>query len=986
MPDLSMQSASQRFAHRNQRRNEMRSPLRLIFALALLVAALPAAAQLNPYNPYVGGKNKVRWDDFEWKVYETPHFRISYYDRVEPSLEKIASYAESSYDDLARKLNFQILEPIPMIAYATHAEFEQTNVIVGFIPEGVGAFATPVRNRMVLPIDLPEKELQALIQHELTHIFQYEIFFGGRRGRAIYARPPLWFMEGMASYYGNDEDSRDEMYMRDAALSDQLPPILRAPQGFLAYRYGHKVFEYIEEEWGEDVVRDFVFSFRGNFGGQVERPLAKVFNFEPEEFDAAFRTWMRRKYEHAMDRGLPTEFGRKFKVPGFLDSNQTSPDISPSGDLVAAFTTYKQDVDVAIFGLPDRQLYKNLTKGLTTKYQYLVAQGLTTAPAEGRDLAFSPDGNYVAVFARTERTRSLLLLDVRKGGIARTYDIELPLDQAAQPAYAPDGRTVAFRAVSGGLFDIYLLDLETGGVSNLTNDEAYDAAPAFSPDGQQLVYTSTRGGAGKLVRLDLADPTRREQLTFGPGEDEGAAFSPDGERLYFASDRQDGIFDIYRLDLATRDLTRLTHVIGAAINPVPAQTLEGERVGFQAYSNGIWGLYGADANQGEKIGTSEPPSETIELEPFVPAVSISVDPDKGERVKRRRLFLEDAGAFVGIDTTNQVLGQAYITLSDQYGDRRVQILLDSVDTFSNFLVSYLNLEPRLQWGAQVYDSRSYFITGYDPIGFRPTSKQQIYRFTAAEFNLRYPFNSYYRATARAGYLDRRYDQPFADPFTGQIGFRSIQNQAPYVGLGLAGDTTFWKSYGPHKGTRWETRYYYAYDTDGGGALTQNVEIDARAYVPTSQRSEFALRGWAGYAVGNQPWIYAFGGLDTLRGYPTYSLSGNRTFFANLEWRFPLIDRIDLAFLRLGGIRGRVFLDVGAAWFESDAGDRFNMFGEPGFDFMTDGTLVDGVSSYGFGLDLNAFGLPMHWDWVKIWNFDTTLSDGWQTTFWIGIRF
>jgi hypothetical protein len=54
--------------------------------------------------------------------------------------------------------------------------------------------------------------------------------------------------------------------------------------------------------------------------------------------------------------------------------------------------------------------------------------------------------------------------------------------------------------------------------------------------------------------------------------------------------------------------------------------------------------------------------------------------------------------------------------------------------------------------------------------------------------------------------------------------------------------------------------------------------------------------------------------------------------------------------------------------------------------MTDGTLVDGVSSYGFGLDLNAFGLPMHWDWIKIWNFDTSLSDGWQTTFWIGIRF
>ncbi len=952
---------------------------------AVLLAALPVSAQLSAYDPYIGGKNKVRWDQFEWKTYDTPHFRISYYDRVEPSLDKIASFAESAYDEIARKLNFQILEPIPMLCYATHAEFEQSNVIVGFIPEGVGAFATPVRNRMVLPVDLPDHALQSLIQHELTHIFQYEIFFGGRRGRAVYARPPLWFMEGMASYFGDDEDSRDEMYMRDAVLSDRLPSIAYPPVGFLAYRYGHKVFEFIEEEYGEDVVREFVFAFRGNFGGQVDRPLGKVLNLDPEEFDAAFKTWARRKYSAYSERGVPNEFGRKFRVQGFVDSNQTSPAISPSGDLVAAFTTYKQDVDVAIFGLPDRQLFKNLTKGLTTDYEYLVAQGLTVAPAEGRDLAYSPDGNFVAVFARTERTRSLLLLDVRKGGIARRVDIELPVDQATQPAYTPDGRGVAFQAVANGQFDIYLLDLETGSIRNLTDDEAYDAAPTFSPDGSLLVYTSSRGGAGKLVSLDLADPTRREQLTFGEGEDEGAAFSPDGERLYFASDREDGVFDIYRLDLDTRDLTRLTYVVGAALNPVPGVTPEGERVGFQGYSNGVWGLYGADATQGENVGRSVPPEEQVELEPFVPAVSITVDPAKGEKVTKRPFFLEDAGAFVGVDTTNQILGQAYFSLSDQYGDRRIQVLLDSVDTFSNFFVGFLNMESRLHWGAQLYDSRSYYISGYDPVNFNPISRQRTYRYTAAEGIVQYPFSTYYRVSGKAGYLDRQYDQPFVDPLTGQIGFRSIDNQAPYVGLGAAGDTTFWRSYGPHKGTRWEAQYYYAYDTDGGGALTQNVNLDARAYLPTSRRSEFALRLWIGMANGNQPWIYTFGGLDTLRGFPTYSLSGNRTAFTNIEWRFPLIDRLDLAFLRLGGIRGRVFLDVGAAWYENQAGNRFNQFGEAGFDFWQDGALFDGVSSYGFGLDVNLFGLPMHWDWVKIWDFDTSLT-GWETTFWVGVRF
>jgi hypothetical protein len=195
----------------------MKRPL-VLAVVAVLFAAPPGFSQGF-------GKNKVRYDRFQWKEYSTPHFRISYYDRVEPSLPKLASFAESAYDELARKLNFQIPEPIPLIAYATHADFEQTNVIVTFIPEGVGAFAEPARNRMVLPVDMSDLELQRLIQHELVHIFQYEILYQGKLGKALAARPPLWFMEGMASYLADDEDARARAVMRDASASDQVPSV-----------------------------------------------------------------------------------------------------------------------------------------------------------------------------------------------------------------------------------------------------------------------------------------------------------------------------------------------------------------------------------------------------------------------------------------------------------------------------------------------------------------------------------------------------------------------------------------------------------------------------------------------------------------------------------------------------------------------------------------------------------------------------------------
>ena len=168
------------------------------------------------------------------------------------------------------QLNFQIPKPINLIYYATHSDFEQTNTLLNFIPEGVGAFALPSRNRMVLPIDLPDEKLQQLIAHELTHVFQFEILFGGN---FIRARRP----ERAAVVHGGHG-----LLLRQRR-GQQGPdgPARRGPRrpgpgdrrssgiyGFFAYRFGHAVFDFIEAEWGKDAVRDFVFEFRNQIGAE----------------------------------------------------------------------------------------------------------------------------------------------------------------------------------------------------------------------------------------------------------------------------------------------------------------------------------------------------------------------------------------------------------------------------------------------------------------------------------------------------------------------------------------------------------------------------------------------------------------------------------------------------------------------------------------------------------------------------------------------
>lgn len=944
---------------------------RTLAPLLALVIAAPAGAQYF-------GKNKIRYDRFDWQVYPTPHFRISFYDRSRPSLEKVASFAESSYDELARRLNFQIPEPIPMLIYATHAEFEQNNIIVEFIPEGVGAFATPARNRMVLPVDLPDQELQQLIQHELTHIFQYEILFQGKLGKAVASRPPQWFMEGMASYFADDEDARARAVMRDAVFADRVPSVGDNVSGYFAYRFGNRVFAFIAAQWGDEGLRDFIYEFRNTLGSKVEKALKRAFDLDVEEFDGQFRAWLRKQYQdEAADRGEPREFGPAFRAEEGKNSWDTSPVASPAGDLVAAFSTVRRDLDVVLFGVPDRRLFRNLTKGRTSRYEYLVAQGLSVGPDRGRDLAFSPDGDRIAVFARRERGRVLLLLDVVNGGIAREY--EIPVDQAMEPAFSRDGSTVAFRAFAGGQADIYVLDLTTGAVTNFTDDPAYDASPTFAPDGAHLIFSSQAGGDAKLFEASLADPTSRRQLTFGPGNDEGAAFSPDGKTLYFASDRDRGIFDIYALDLESRALTRFTSVIGAALNPTPVPTRDGERVVYQAYTRGGWQLYVTDPAQGRPAGQEEPPQEVKERPPFVPSVSVAVLPEKVEKPNKRQLFVEDAQVLVGINEDQTFISQTYLSFTDHYGDRRLGVLLESVSGYSNIQVSYFDLSKRLQWGASVFDDRSYFV-GYNTLTDRVVRIEQVYRQTGAAAFVQYPLSRYTRLEGVGGYFNRDAYYPYAVDWEGQpyIFWVPASNSVPFVEAAITGDTTLWQNYGPHAGYRYRVSASYLHDLDEGGKLSGDLRLDARAYLPLSQRNELAVRLWGAYANGAQPSIFWFGGLDTLRGYEYHSFAGNRAAYLNVEWRFPLVDHFVMPWLYLSNIRGRFFVDVGAAYFDLP-------WYKQDFDFMSGGRLKDGAASYGFGMSMTLFGLPVHWDFVKRWDFSSTLSDR-RTTFWIGYRY
>ena len=189
-----------------------------LLALGLIGFAADQVSAQTPYVPYYG-KNRIRYNDFKWRIYTTDHFEIYYYPDVEPQLERVTSYAESAYQQVSSDLKHDLAFKVPMVLYKTQSEFQQQNIEPGELPEGVLAFAEPYRDRMVLPIDEPSDALYRLITHELTHIFEFDIIPRSLLRRGL----PLWVDEGLSDHMTGYWQPFDLMSVRDAAIADIVP-------------------------------------------------------------------------------------------------------------------------------------------------------------------------------------------------------------------------------------------------------------------------------------------------------------------------------------------------------------------------------------------------------------------------------------------------------------------------------------------------------------------------------------------------------------------------------------------------------------------------------------------------------------------------------------------------------------------------------------------------------------------------------------------
>jgi Tol biopolymer transport system component/DNA-binding SARP family transcriptional activator len=196
--------------------------------------------------------------------------------------------------------------------------------------------------------------------------------------------------------------------------------------------------------------------------------------------------------------------------------------------------------------------------------------------------ALSPDGSRVAFTARAPESTNV---DLYLYTIGDDRPVRLTRDEGVDDnaAWSPDGTRIAFTRGDpdgGGPCRIFAMTAPGGSEQPLGGcRSASSTRLAWTQDGAHLVYSdrAEEGAPLALHRLALADG-RTERLTEPPGDlggDVEPALSSDGRTIAFLRSSSRESAEIFLLDLATRETTRLT-----------------------ADSNSIWGLAWSEGDGG----------------------------------------------------------------------------------------------------------------------------------------------------------------------------------------------------------------------------------------------------------------------------------------------------------------------------------------------------------------------------------------------------
>jgi TolB protein len=207
--------------------------------------------------------------------------------------------------------------------------------------------------------------------------------------------------------------------------------------------------------------------------------------------------------------------------------------------------------------------------------------------------AFATRIAYVSVDGKPPTQRYELFV-ADSDGVNRVRILASPLP-IMSPAWSPDGEWLAYVSFERRVSAIFVQHRRTGKKTMVSARAGINGAPSYSPDGKKLAITLS-GSSGNLdvYLLELASG-QLTRLTDDPGIDTEAVMSIDGT-VYFTSDRS-GAPQIYRVTPGSSERPKRVTFTGS-YNARPRISPDGKQLAMITLDQGAYRIALQDLSNG----------------------------------------------------------------------------------------------------------------------------------------------------------------------------------------------------------------------------------------------------------------------------------------------------------------------------------------------------------------------------------------------------